>query len=182
MMNAENILPTHTVMLTYFTKINVCGASLCFKNPFKFCFFQAIKSRLWAKQKTSKKLKNEASKEEKTAKPQTPAAAVCAIPQLTEAERMRQSPFERLVYDMAHNERIVNDLMLGRRVGFYELRGEIGQGNFSAVRLGIHALTKGMRSWHSCSFISLIHQSVMFLFKIFTNAESRVLHMSKLPV
>uniref|UniRef100_A0A8C9XQR6 non-specific serine/threonine protein kinase n=1 Tax=Sander lucioperca TaxID=283035 RepID=A0A8C9XQR6_SANLU len=33
--------------------------------------------------------------------------------------------------------------MLGRRVGFYELRGEVGQGNFSTVRLGIHALTKG---------------------------------------
>lgn len=79
------------------------------------------------------------------AKPLAPAAA-CAIPQLTEAERMRQSPFERLVYDMAHNERVVNDLMLGRRVGFYELRGEIGQGNFSAVRLGIHALTKGPNS------------------------------------
>uniref|UniRef100_A0A8C9XS87 Serine/threonine-protein kinase NIM1 n=1 Tax=Sander lucioperca TaxID=283035 RepID=A0A8C9XS87_SANLU len=57
-------------------------------------------------------------------------------------ERIRQSPFERVVYDMANNEKIVNDLMLGRRVGFYELRGEVGQGNFSTVRLGIHALTK----------------------------------------
>ncbi|KAG8003664.1 Serine/threonine-protein kinase NIM1 [Nibea albiflora] len=55
---------------------------------------------------------------------------------------MKQTPFDRLVYDMAHNEKMVNDLMLGRRVGFYELRGEIGQGNFSTVRLGIHALTK----------------------------------------
>lgn len=79
---------------------------------------------------------------EKTAKPQSPAA-VSPIPQLTEAERMNQSPFEKVVYDMAHNEKIVNDLMLGRRVGFYELRGEVGQGNFSTVRLGIHALTKG---------------------------------------
>ncbi|XP_075340472.1 serine/threonine-protein kinase NIM1 [Odontesthes bonariensis] len=55
---------------------------------------------------------------------------------------MRQTPFERVVYDMGHNEKIVNDLMLGRRVGFYELRGEIGQGNFSSVKLGIHSLTK----------------------------------------
>lgn len=95
----------------------------------------------------SKKHKNEPSKEEKTAKPQGPAVAAAAsavVPQLTEAERMRQTPFERLVYDMSHNERFVNDLMLGRRVGFYELRGEIGQGNFSTVRLGIHALTKGI--------------------------------------
>uniref|UniRef100_A0A7N8YL09 Serine/threonine-protein kinase NIM1 n=1 Tax=Mastacembelus armatus TaxID=205130 RepID=A0A7N8YL09_9TELE len=55
---------------------------------------------------------------------------------------MRQSPFERVVYDMAHNQRIISDLMLGRRVGFYELRGEIGQGNFSTVKLGVHTLTK----------------------------------------
>uniref|UniRef100_A0A672IJ49 non-specific serine/threonine protein kinase n=1 Tax=Salarias fasciatus TaxID=181472 RepID=A0A672IJ49_SALFA len=55
---------------------------------------------------------------------------------------MRHSPFERVVYDMAHNEKIINELTVGRRVGFYELRGEIGQGNFSTVKLGIHALTK----------------------------------------
>uniref|UniRef100_A0A8C9XL24 non-specific serine/threonine protein kinase n=1 Tax=Sander lucioperca TaxID=283035 RepID=A0A8C9XL24_SANLU len=60
---------------------------------------------------------------------------MCAIPQLSESQRIRQSPFERVVYDMANNEKIVNDLMLGRRVGFYELRGEVGQGNFSTVRL-----------------------------------------------
>ncbi|XP_042340104.1 serine/threonine-protein kinase NIM1 [Plectropomus leopardus] len=102
----------------------------------------AIKARLWPKQKGSKKSKDEAPVLEKTA-PKTPApAAVSAIPQLTEEERMKQTPFERVVYDMAHNERVVNELMLGRRVGFYELRGEVGQGNFSTVRLGIHALTK----------------------------------------
>ncbi|XP_068175245.1 serine/threonine-protein kinase NIM1 [Antennarius striatus] len=101
----------------------------------------AIKSRLWPKQKGSKKSKEEAPKMEKISKPLV-SGAMCSIPQLTQAERMKQSPFDRLVYDMAHNEKIVNDLMLGRRVGFYELRGEIGQGNFSTVRLGIHALTK----------------------------------------
>lgn len=97
---------------------------------------------MWPKQKVSKKSKDEPSKVEKITKP-VPSSATSAIPQLTEAERMRQSPFERVVYDMAHNERIINDLMLGRRVGFYELRGEIGHGSFSSVRLGIHALTKG---------------------------------------
>lgn len=104
--------------------------------------FPAIKMRLWPKQKVGKKSKDEAPKVEKTAKAPS-AAAICAIPPLSEAERTKQSPFERIVYDMAHNEKVVNDLMLGRRVGFYELRGDIGQGNFSTVRLGIHALTKG---------------------------------------
>ncbi|XP_077572814.1 serine/threonine-protein kinase NIM1 isoform X1 [Stigmatopora nigra] len=103
----------------------------------------AIKTKLWPKQKASKKTKDESPN--KTPKsPTSPASATprSAPPQLSEAERTRLTPFEKAVYDMAHNERIVNDLTLGRRVGFYELRGEIGQGNFSSVRLGIHALTK----------------------------------------
>lgn len=34
---------------------------------------------------------------------------------------------------------------MGRRIGFYKIRGEIGCGNFSHVKLGIHALTKGKK-------------------------------------
>ncbi|KAL3047887.1 hypothetical protein OYC64_021950 [Pagothenia borchgrevinki] len=98
------------------------------------------KIRFLPKQKGSKGSKDEAPVMEKTQRKVSVAAS--NIPRLSEAERMRQSPFERVVYDMAHNEKVVNELMLGRRVGFYELRGEIGQGNFSTVRLGIHALTK----------------------------------------
>ncbi|XP_061593121.1 serine/threonine-protein kinase NIM1 [Cololabis saira] len=100
-----------------------------------------IKARLWPKQKKSKTPKDESLK---VAKPATPVCspAARAVPQLTEAERIKQTPFEKVVYDMAHNEKIVNELMLGRRVGFYELRGQIGEGNFSTVKLGIHALTQ----------------------------------------
>uniref|UniRef100_A0A3Q3EM88 non-specific serine/threonine protein kinase n=1 Tax=Labrus bergylta TaxID=56723 RepID=A0A3Q3EM88_9LABR len=81
-----------------------------------------------------KKSKEDAPKVEKTERPQV-STPIRTVPQLTEAEKRRLSAFERVVYDMAHNEKTVNDLMLGRRVGFYELRGEIGQGNFSTVRL-----------------------------------------------
>ncbi|XP_062338325.1 serine/threonine-protein kinase NIM1-like [Osmerus eperlanus] len=49
---------------------------------------------------------------------------------------------ERALYDLSHTERVMNDVILGRRVAFYELRGEIGCGNFSKVKLGIHDLTK----------------------------------------
>ncbi|KAM4740105.1 serine/threonine-protein kinase NIM1 [Anableps anableps] len=100
-----------------------------------------IKTQLWPKPKMSKNPKDDSTKVEKSASPLS-SAATCVIPQLTEAERIKQTPIERVIYDMAHNEKIVRDLMLGRRVGFYELRGEVGQGNFSAVKLGVHALTK----------------------------------------
>lgn len=56
---------------------------------------------------------------------------------------MRRTAFGKALYDLSHSERVLDDLTCGRRVGFYELRGEIGSGNFSQVRLGIHDLTKG---------------------------------------
>uniref|UniRef100_A0A8D3AV01 Serine/threonine-protein kinase NIM1 n=1 Tax=Scophthalmus maximus TaxID=52904 RepID=A0A8D3AV01_SCOMX len=59
-----------------------------------------------------------------------------------EQEAMRRTAFGKAFYDMSHSERVMDDLTFGRRVGLYELRGQIGCGNFSQVRLGIHDLTK----------------------------------------
>uniref|UniRef100_A0A3P9HPE2 Serine/threonine-protein kinase NIM1 n=1 Tax=Oryzias latipes TaxID=8090 RepID=A0A3P9HPE2_ORYLA len=101
----------------------------------------AVNVRLWPKHKMWKKSKDQTAKADKPAL-LSPSSAAGAVPQLTEAERLKQTPLERVIYDMAHNDRVVNELILGRRVSFYELRGEIGQGNFSTVKLGIHALTK----------------------------------------
>ena len=44
------------------------------------------------------------------------------------------------------------DLSLGHRVGFYQVKGNIGKGNFSSVKMAIHALTKG-------SFANVCHLS-----------------------
>ncbi|GCB63897.1 serine/threonine-protein kinase NIM1-like [Scyliorhinus torazame] len=52
------------------------------------------------------------------------------------------TPFEKVIYDMRSNKKVKNELILGQRIGFYQLRGEIGIGNFSKVKLGIHCLTK----------------------------------------
>lgn len=60
-----------------------------------------------------------------------------------ELEVMRHTAFEKACYDLTHSERAMNDRVVGRRVGLYELRGVIGSGNFSQVRFGIHDLTKG---------------------------------------
>ncbi|KAM8849575.1 serine/threonine-protein kinase NIM1-like [Spinachia spinachia] len=62
---------------------------------------------------------------------------------MTVDEEWRQlTAFGKACHDLTHSERVINDLTFGRRVGLYELRGEIGSGNFSQVRLGIHDLTK----------------------------------------
>ncbi|XP_020388027.1 serine/threonine-protein kinase NIM1-like [Rhincodon typus] len=59
-----------------------------------------------------------------------------------EEQNILLSPFEKVIYDMKNSKKVKNELMLGKRIGFYQLRGEIGTGNFSKVKLGIHCLTK----------------------------------------
>lgn len=53
------------------------------------------------------------------------------------------TPFEKLMQDMSQDEKVLREITLGKRIGFYRIRGEIGSGNFSQVKLGIHSLTKG---------------------------------------
>lgn len=57
---------------------------------------------------------------------------------------LRLTPLEKLTTDMCKDEGTIKELIIGRRVGFYKVRGEIGCGTFSRVRLAFHALTKGM--------------------------------------
>lgn len=68
---------------------------------------------------------------------------------------MQHTGFGKALYDLTHSEKVMNDLIFGRRVGLYELRGEIGSGNFSQVRLGIHDLTKG-EIFDALSFVTFI--------------------------
>jgi len=57
----------------------------------------------------------------------------------------RLTPLEKLTLEMCKDQDTIKELAVGRRVGFYKVRGQIGCGNFSKVKLAIHALTKGMR-------------------------------------
>ena len=53
------------------------------------------------------------------------------------------TPFERLTYDLSHDERYIKEITLGKRIGFYRIRGELGSGNFCQVKMGVHSLTRG---------------------------------------
>lgn len=44
---------------------------------------------------------------------------------------------------MANDVNYQREVSLGKRVGFYRIGKELGSGNFSKVKLGIHVLTKG---------------------------------------
>uniref|UniRef100_A0A6A7FXG3 non-specific serine/threonine protein kinase n=2 Tax=Hirondellea gigas TaxID=1518452 RepID=A0A6A7FXG3_9CRUS len=50
--------------------------------------------------------------------------------------------YERCIYNQTHDPRWQKEALLGRRIGLYRFRGELGQGNFSTVRLAFHQLTR----------------------------------------
>ena len=47
------------------------------------------------------------------------------------------------VFTFTYHHIITRDLSLGHRVGFYQMKGNVGRGNFSNVKMAIHSLTKG---------------------------------------
>ena len=51
--------------------------------------------------------------------------------------------FEKLTLDLSSDQKYLKEITLGKRIGFYRIRGDLGSGNFSQVKLGIHVLTKG---------------------------------------
>ncbi|XP_038153495.1 serine/threonine-protein kinase NIM1 [Cyprinodon tularosa] len=52
------------------------------------------------------------------------------------------TPLQKLTVAMCKDEKTIKELIIGRRVGFYKVRGEIGYGTFSRVKLAFHALTR----------------------------------------
>ncbi|XP_052778157.1 serine/threonine-protein kinase NIM1-like [Mya arenaria] len=59
-----------------------------------------------------------------------------------EQHETKVTPFERLSHDLNDDPKVLKEITLGKRIGFYRIRGELGSGNFSQVKMGIHALTK----------------------------------------
>ena len=50
------------------------------------------------------------------------------------------------------------DLTVGRRIGFYEVKGDLGRGNFSSVKLAIHSITDGRTYKSLTSLITVLNQ------------------------
>lgn len=72
------------------------------------------------------------------------------IVQNSEKRERRMTAFERVSYDLNNDHKCVKEITLGKRIGFYRIRGELGSGNFSQVKMGIHVLTKGKDNYY-CS-------------------------------
>jgi serine/threonine-protein kinase NIM1 len=73
-----------------------------------------------------------------------PSAAAVTVA-FAKDEKKRLTAYEKLLYDSQHDMRFKAEEKAGRRIGFYRIRGDIGLGNFSRVKLGVHLLAKGTR-------------------------------------
>jgi hypothetical protein len=58
-------------------------------------------------------------------------------------EKKNLTPYEKLLYDSEYDPRIRAEENAERRIGFYRLYKDIGLGNFSRVKLGVHILARG---------------------------------------
>lgn len=81
----------------------------------------------------------------------------------------RLTPFERLSNDLSNDQKCLKEITLGKRIGFYRIRGELGSGNFSQVKMGIHALTKGIYCFYMSACQSFIQVHCIYkLLKVFS--------------
>lgn len=62
-----------------------------------------------------------------------------------ETESSRNTLYDRLMYDLQNDQKVLEDISLGRRVGMYRLKKTLGRGNFAKVKLGVHLLTNRKR-------------------------------------
>ncbi|CAI2346973.1 unnamed protein product [Caenorhabditis sp. 36 PRJEB53466] len=57
-------------------------------------------------------------------------------------EMVDKTQYEKVIEQLNSDPAIHKEIALGRRIGFYRLGKELGAGNFSKVKLGVHQLTK----------------------------------------
>ena len=62
-------------------------------------------------------------------------------------EKKHLTPYAKLLYESQNDPRFKAEEQAGRRIGFYRIQKDIGVGNFSRVKLGLHLLAKGINNF-----------------------------------
>ncbi|KAJ6224614.1 hypothetical protein RDWZM_003159 [Blomia tropicalis] len=60
----------------------------------------------------------------------------------TDVQEKILTPYECILHAMQYDKAWHKEISMGRRIGFYRFKGEIGNGNFSQVKVAVHSLTK----------------------------------------
>ena len=75
----------------------------------------------------------------------------------------RDAPlYERLKWSHEFDETSHRDVALGRRIGFYKIKSDLGSGNFSKVKLANHQLTKGRILISLCNSVIVKNFKLIF--------------------
>ena len=59
-------------------------------------------------------------------------------------DNSKQTAYEKLLEYLRFDQKVQWEMTYGKRIGFYTMKGELGCGNFSRVKAGVHNLTKGI--------------------------------------
>lgn len=94
----------------------------------------------------------------------------------------RLTPFERLSNDLSNDQKCLKEITLGKRIGFYRIRGELGSGNFSQVKMGIHALTKGIYCFYMSACQSFIQVLINYLWYFLEDQEKKFISEKALNI
>ncbi|CAK8676133.1 serine/threonine-protein kinase NIM1-like [Clavelina lepadiformis] len=57
-------------------------------------------------------------------------------------DNSKQTAYEKLLEYLRFDQKVQWEMTYGKRIGFYTMKGELGCGNFSRVKAGVHNLTK----------------------------------------
>ena len=79
----------------------------------------------------------------KNTQPLKPTAEISQVESDTIDEAL--TPYEKLIKELQYDEKVSKEISSGRRIGFYRIRGDLGSGNFSQVKLGYHCIAKGIK-------------------------------------
>ncbi|XP_049807396.1 serine/threonine-protein kinase NIM1 isoform X3 [Schistocerca nitens] len=74
-----------------------------------------------------------------------PSARLPGLPNQVASEERAPAgttPYERLVRAQQQDHKWQSEVSLGKRIGFYRIRGDLGSGNFSQVKMAVHQLTR----------------------------------------
>ncbi len=62
---------------------------------------------------------------------------------LSSGQTPKPTAFEKLIDNLRNNPEYRKEMSLNKLIGFYRIGSEVGTGNFSQVKLGLHLLTRG---------------------------------------
>jgi len=76
-----------------------------------------------------------------------------------------ETVYGRAAWNIQNDENWLRDLTLGRRIEFYEVKGDLGRGNFSSVKLAVHSITEEMVAVKVINKINLNEKTTKMLLR-----------------